>query len=182
MQKEKKKMNKEKICKIVRLFKIFNSIMLVLYVLCLVYALFLKDYISIERRTTYLDLGIMEYITQTSNFIPTKTIGEFVRRGLDGSMNMDIIISNLVGNLILFMPAAYFAVMLSNIRLKKYFIVMLGIIFSIEIIQIIMRLGSFDVDDIILNMLGTTIAFVILKKINAIISKKIRLMDIYGEC
>lgn len=74
-------------------------------------------------------------------------------------MNVDIPIKNLFGNLIMFFPMGiylpYFSKYLN--RISTFTITMILILLVIEIIQVVTRLGSFDIDDFILNMLGAYI-------------------------
>ncbi|MBM7677817.1 VanZ family protein [Gracilibacillus alcaliphilus] len=71
-------------------------------------------------------------------------------------MNIDIPLKNLFGNLVLFLPmglyATFFVKKLN--RLAHFFISITGLLLLVEIIQIVTRRGSFDIDDYILNMLG----------------------------
>ena len=46
---------------------------------------------------------------------------------------------------------------------KKVFFVGLAVSLSIEVIQVVFRLGSGDIDDLILNVFGTIIGFWIYK-------------------
>lgn len=80
-------------------------------------------------------------------------------------MNRDIPIKNLLGNFVLFLPMGIFLPILFK-RLsifKKYIITIILVLLSIEIIQVITRLGSFDIDDLLLNLLGAILGFSIYK-------------------
>ncbi len=80
-------------------------------------------------------------------------------------MNRDIPIKNLLGNFVLFLPMGIFLPILFK-RLsifKKYIITIILVLLLIEIIQAIIRLGSFDIDDLLLNLLGAILGFSIYK-------------------
>lgn len=80
-------------------------------------------------------------------------------------MNRDIPIKNLLGNFVLFLPMGIFLPILFK-RLsifKKYIITIILVLLLIEIIQVITRLGSFDIDDLLLNLLGAILGFSIYK-------------------
>lgn len=80
-------------------------------------------------------------------------------------MNRDIPIKNLLGNFVLFLPMEIFLPILFK-RLsifKKYIITIILVLLLIEIIQVITRLGSFDIDDLLLNLLGAILGFSIYK-------------------
>ena len=75
---------------------------------------------------------------------------------------------NLAGNVVMFAPLGY---LLPNIwkKLRKFYktvLVAIGIVFLIEVLQFITGLGSFDVDDFILNCLGIIIGYSAWKIIN----------------
>ena len=68
---------------------------------------------------------------------------------------------NLVGNVVLFVPAGWlFPRVWPKMRnFFVYFAFCCGVIFLVETVQLFTLLGSFDVDDIILNLLGMTAGF-----------------------
>ena len=71
-------------------------------------------------------------------------------------------IINLGGNIILFIPIG---ALLPRIYPKlrnffRFFCVCLGVMFLVEVLQLFTLLGSFDVDDLILNLLGMTLGFI----------------------
>lgn len=79
----------------------------------------------------------------------------------DGRMNMDIPIKNLLGNFVLFMPMGVylpFFIRKTN-SIILFTVSTTAMLITIEIIQVITRRGSFDIDDYILNMLGALIGY-----------------------
>lgn len=68
---------------------------------------------------------------------------------------------NIVGNVAAFMPFGFFLPIISRRSKKWYNTVMLGFGFSLtlETLQLIFMVGSFDVDDMILNTLGAALGF-----------------------
>ena len=111
------------------------------------------------------DLSLVDYMKFNSNFIPFKTITTYVKALFDGSMNIPI--KNLVGNFILFLPMGiYLPFFLKKInRGYLFFISMVFLLFIVEVIQLVTRRGSFDIDDFILNMLGALIGFGVWKTV-----------------
>lgn len=109
--------------------------------------------------------NVVEYIKNSSNVVPFKTISTYITRFFDGSMNKDIPIRNLFGNLLLFLPMGiYLPYYISKInKIKAFVITMSVILFSIEVVQVVTRRGSFDIDDFILNMIGALMGFGIWK-------------------
>ncbi|RKQ33239.1 VanZ family protein [Oceanobacillus halophilus] len=140
--------------------KILINISFVIYLLALIVLLFLGS-----RGFLWSDLSLIEYIKNSSNFVPFKTISTYITAMFDGSMNMDIPIKNLFGNLIMFLPMGiYLPYFLKRInKVSGFTISMIILLFVIEVIQLVTRRGSFDIDDFILNMVGALVGFGIWK-------------------
>ncbi len=68
---------------------------------------------------------------------------------------------NTAGNVLAFLPFGFFLPIVSGKRHDFPRIFVAGILFSggIELLQLATRLGSFDVDDIFLNTIGTVIGY-----------------------
>ncbi|MBS4203543.1 VanZ family protein [Lederbergia citrea] len=140
--------------------KVALSISFILYLFALMIILFLGS-----RGFQLSDLSMLEYIRYSSNFVPFKTINTYFNAIFDGSMNMDIPIKNLGGNFILFLPMGiylpFFIKKINNVSI--FSISMITVLFVIEVLQLVTRRGSFDIDDLILNMLGALIGYGIWK-------------------
>lgn len=72
---------------------------------------------------------------------------------------------NIAGNVGVFIP---FGIVLPVLfpKLSNFFLFIIGFvlgIFSLEVLQLFSKLGSFDVDDIILNTIGAIIGFILYK-------------------
>ena len=50
-------------------------------------------------------------------------------------------------------------------RLAPLLVLNLGVLAVVELLQLVTRVGIFDVDDLILNLLGAHIGFVLLKRL-----------------
>lgn len=98
-----------------------------------------------------LNLDYIRMNIMTANYIPTTTIVDY----LMSDLSRGIIISNLVGNLVLFIPFGMLVFLSTNKSIKHA--VGIGFITSlvIELLQLFLLLGSFDIDDILLNSMGT---------------------------
>ena len=70
---------------------------------------------------------------------------------------------NVVGNVAAFAPFGFILPIISRRSRKWYNTVSFGFIFSLmlETLQLVMRVGSFDVDDMILNTLGVALGFIL---------------------
>ena len=114
-------------------------------------------------------MPLMEYMKLSSNFVPFKTINGYVLAISNGSMNLIIPIKNLAGNVAAFLPMGiflpYFIRTLN--RIKSFAVTMTVMILSVEIIQLVTRRGSLDIDDFILNIIGALIGFGLWKAMTA---------------
>ena len=97
------------------------------------------------------------------NLIPFETVVLFYRLLTSGNpaYRMHAII-NLGGNVLLFIPAG---VLLPKLWPKqrnffRFIATCTGIMFFIEVLQLFTLLGSFDIDDLILNLAGMTLGFI----------------------
>lgn len=145
-----------------RIVRALFGISFIFYLLGLVYFIFLKSGIG-----NWEGSSLYEYIKNTSNIIPFKTIGFYVGEIVGGytHVNPDIPIKNLLGNLIIFMPMGiYLPFFIKKVdKATAFFLIMTALLFSIELTQLITRSGRFDIDDYILNIIGGFIGFVIWK-------------------
>lgn len=69
---------------------------------------------------------------------------------------------NIVGNVVAFMPFGFIVPEVWNELNHWYTITFLGFLFSlcIELTQLVSRVGSFDVDDLLLNTIGALLGYV----------------------
>lgn len=142
-----------------------------LYILLLLYVLFLRG-----RGNSYSQsLPLSEYMQYAVNVTPFETIKGFWRALRENRINTDIALLNIFGNVALFVPFG-FLLPVNAPRLRalwKCAAVSLAAIIAAETIQLFFRVGSFDVDDVILNMIGILIGY-ILYKISCSAYKKTR--------
>lgn len=105
------------------------------------------------------------------NMTPFKTIGPYILGTVRA--NTHVIIMNLFGNIILFIPLGSLFIML----LRKRWHVVLSIILApilIEIIQYVTKTGCMDIDDFILNFLGEVIGVLIVVMVEKGYARKYR--------
>lgn len=70
--------------------------------------------------------------------------------------------SNLVGNVVLFIPFSIISVVVFNIQSRARIILLsFGLSFVVELLQYVFRVGVADIDDILLNVTGALIGIVI---------------------
>ena len=90
------------------------------------------------------------------NYMPFKTILPY----LSGEPTWNVAIRNLAGNIIPFIPLGFFAPILYRaLTWKHIFAIALAFSLAIEGTQVVLRTGIFDVDDILLNVLGIVLGY-----------------------
>lgn len=84
-----------------------------------------------------------------------------------------IFLTNIVGNVVAFVPFGFLLPCISKVSRKFLNVVMLGfeLTLSIEIMQLLLKVGAFDVDDIIMNLTGTIIGYAVFKIMYFIVDK-----------
>jgi glycopeptide antibiotics resistance protein len=96
------------------------------------------------------------------NLIPFKTILNYLVNS--GKVNFDVWIYNLAGNVAAFMPLGFLLpVAFKDIKAYKTFGIAFLLILTAETLQLFSRRGVFDVDDLLLNMIGSIIGYGIYK-------------------
>ena len=127
-----------------------------LYCLVLIYILFLNR----GSRSHY---SYAQYFQAFTNFIPFKTIVEYIQRYSDGYWRLSTV--NLLGNLALFVPMGMALPCVSKKlnRFWKVVLCVLGMVIMVEVTQGILRVGSIDIDDVIFNVSGAMIGYGIIK-------------------
>lgn len=109
-------------------------------------------------------LTYSQQLAQNTNLIPFFTIRNYLHVITHRTNDAVLIhcIINLGGNVILFMPAGYLLPRLWK-KMRNFFLFFLTCtvhILLIELLQLFTLLGSFDVDDLILNLFGMTLGFI----------------------
>ena len=93
------------------------------------------------------------------NLIPFKEIGRFIR--YRKSLGMMAVTLNLAGNVLVFVPYGMFLPLLVH-RLRSFWqVVLFSFDFSllVELLQLFLKVGSFDVDDLVLNTIGGAVGY-----------------------
>jgi glycopeptide antibiotics resistance protein len=141
--------------------KICLFLVFVLYLLILTQQILFK-YIPIAEIIKHFSLVDHEYHWRSSNFIPFKTIKFYL---FLADINLNIRIENLLGNIIGFGPFGFLCPLLfKNLRkLKVVILATFCLSFTYEILQLLFELGSFDVDDLILNTTGGFLGYLSFK-------------------
>lgn len=99
-------------------------------------------------------IGSME---RTISIIPFKSLLDMI----NNNISVTRILENILGNIAIFIPFGLLLPIVQKDKSKK--IILYGLITSalIEIIQYVFALGSSDIDDLMLNTLGTVIGYLL---------------------
>ena len=99
--------------------------------------------------------GYLETINRYTNLELLRSIRPFLRQ-VKTLPPEDIIVNQITGNVLIFIPAGIFLPLYikKQRRLRRFLLTSLLLILFIESSQVLTLLGSFDVDDILLNLIG----------------------------
>lgn len=157
--------------------KVFLYIVLVCYIAFLIKLFFLS-------RVTMAELFDSTRIeTRSINLIPFNTIIEYIS-GKTTNLK-DFAFSNLVGNIIVFIPlGVYLPLLKKDKSFKINFIIIFIVSLFVEIIQGVFGIGATDIDDIILKCLGGGFGILGYKFLTLLISdkKKVRTIITIISC
>jgi glycopeptide antibiotics resistance protein len=147
-------MKKENIVKIIKY-------LFIVYCIGLIFILFF----SRNGRGNQFNLKVFskEHFEMT-NFIPFRTIISYLK--LTTKININIVVTNLLGNLLMFTPMGMALPVLFDKKFNKLWKVttfVIALVLIIETIQFITFTGSADIDDLILNTIGAIIGYGIIK-------------------
>mgnify|MGYP001119260580 CR=1 FL=1 len=126
-------------------------------ILICIYVLFLIFFVILKFDGSFEEINLLhQQIIENEqadlknvNLVPFKTISPYLK-----NITEMYAFKNIMGNIIIFFPLGFFvSYRFSKKVLKPMIICMLTILF-IECIQLIFKIGFFDVDDILLNSIG----------------------------
>ena len=110
-----------------------------------------------QRVSNDVQGGYWDELSQNINLVPFRTIGGYMDRLYNsaGKLNHQAVI-NLGGNVIMFIPLGFLLPFVSDRakKLKNCFVMTFVLLMLVETVQLSTLLGSFDIDDLLLNMIG----------------------------
>lgn len=134
-------------------------VIFIVYLVSLAYFLFFSE-----------DFGRGSHLQEeyAYNLVPFKEIRRFIVYW--HIVGIQSFFLNIVGNTAGFMPFGFFLPVISRRSRRWYNTILLSFLFSlcIETTQLVFRVGSFDVDDMILNTLGGTLGFILYKIVQSL--------------
>jgi len=148
--------------------KVFKKTLIVWFIIYLIFLLNLTLFDNYFFRNENDFTSIKDHI----NIIPFKTIISYFKVT---NVNLKSFLFNVIGNIAAFMPFAFFLPRLFERQqnIKNFIITMIITVLIVELLQLITLSGVCDIDDLILNVMGSVIMFKILKisKINDLLRK-----------
>lgn len=148
-------------------FRILCLSLFILYVIAIVYFLLLSDIYG--RRQGYTDYRY--------NLIPFREIMRFIHSIMNhGSIHFMDVFVNLIGNVVAFIPFGALIRWVRNQKTGFGIAVLYTFLFSlsIEVVQLITKVGVFDVDDLILNTCGGAIGYLCYRILRALDRRRYR--------
>lgn len=139
------------------LIRIVSSVLLCAYLVFIAWRMFFYAYGSYYR--TYSSLP--EY-----NLIPFKTISSLIVNFR--YYEFEVWVYNLFGNIAAFLPLGILWPAVLGAKHKLLFTLLFSLTFLLmaETAQLVFRVGVFDIDDIILNMIGVLSGYMIYKLVS----------------
>ncbi len=153
-----------------------NMMNTILWVIFLAYIIALLKVLFIDRTDMSSSSILYHADMRDINLIPFATIKLFMDSWNYGYLNKGLIITNIIGNIVIFAPMVVLLWSMFKTLRKKWIIILINfvIIIGVEIAQHLTHYGSLDIDDIILNMIGVVIcAFIVDTKLYKKICEKI---------
>ena len=113
----------------------------------------------------YDPLYLDNYLSNSVNLIPFKTVFEYITAFFNHIIPTHTVITNIFGNITAFIPFGFFVPIICKRKpsILKFTLSIVGVSLIIEVSQLILLVGSFDIDDIILNTLGAVISYLFFK-------------------
>ncbi len=130
-------------------------ILFVAYLILLTKIIVFKYPIDISLVQRY-EISAWQWLV-SGNYVPFKTILNYI----GGNPTWVVATRNLEGNIIPFIPLGFFIPLLYNHPLTWKYVLVAAFLLSLalESTQVLLRAGVFDIDDIILNVLGAIVGY-----------------------
>lgn len=138
-------------------YRILGKILFVLYIIFVFYFLLISE---IYGRTGEMQ----EYHYNLVLFREIKRFWNYRRR-----LGIFATATNLLGNVLIFLPFGFFMAMASKYRsFLSTLVYSFALSLTVEISQLFMKVGCFDVDDLLLNTIGGMLGFITFAVCNVI--------------
>lgn len=107
----------------------------------------------------------VNFYAKDVNLEPLRTIRNYLRAYARGNISGSIVAINLIGNVAAFAPMGFFLPALCR-PFRNFFVFTLGtaaLVCAVEFTQIVTATGSCDVDDLILNLAGALLIWLVVQ-------------------
>jgi glycopeptide antibiotics resistance protein len=125
------------------------------------------------RMVEEISLGRLLFRLQyAANFVPFKTIAYY----LNGDVNTLIALWNIGGNIVLFGPLGLLVPLILPrfSKVRHIAAIAFGASLLLELVQLLTGLGSFDVDDLLLNVLGGVLGVLTVRGARRVIAATVK--------
>lgn len=141
--------------------KLKKEITWILFILYIIFLLSTIVYTKLTTGTIYPELNIK------SNIVPFTSIIETITLLLTKTQGFYYIFDYLILDIILFIPLGLFLPILfpKTKKIKNFILICLTISIIKELFQLLLNVGMFNIDDIILNLSGAIISYTIFKNL-----------------
>ena len=121
------------------------------------------------RSSRYVGGGYIEQLKMSLNLVPLDTVRRFVYVHMLRYAHL-----NLGGNVAAFIPFGFFLPCLFDRqrRFWRFLLTAAAVIVCIELLQLVTLRGSCDIDDLILNLIGSALGYAVWKLFDTRKSKK----------
>ncbi|MDD7701708.1 MAG: VanZ family protein [Lachnospiraceae bacterium] len=111
------------------------------------------------------DMSFKEYAEHATNFVPFHMIRNYMIALKNNRIEPYLVFANIIGNIVIFIPLPMLLSGLTGriLRWIKLFGIGLLTLICLEIIQLLTRRGACDVDDVLLNMTGILLGYLIVR-------------------
>ena len=143
------------------IIRTLGTVLFILYVLALIYFLFFsEEYGRVAMEEREYRYNLIPFVEIRRFWIYREQLGTFA------------VFSNIFGNVIGFLPFGFILPVIFRRMNSGFLICVSGFILSltVEVIQLVTKVGCFDVDDMILNTLGATLGYVLFFVCNHIVT------------
>ena len=133
-----------------KIIRAFGKVLFLLYVIFLIYFLFVAEWYGRTEVAEEYRYNL-ELFREIRRFLTYREeLGTFA------------VFANLLGNILIFVPYGFFISMASRSRgFFKTLLCSMLLSLGVEIVQLFTRVGSFDVDDILLNTIGGVLGYIV---------------------
>lgn len=141
----------------VKKIRTWGKVFFVLYILFLLYFLIFSDW--------YGRTGVSKEYRY--NLVLFKEIKRFIEYRKE--LGPFAVFTNLFGNILIFVPFGFFISVASKAR--GFFMTLFysfGLSLCVEVFQLVTKVGSFDVDDLLLNTIGGVLGYILFSICNRI--------------